>query len=220
VHAARGLRRVWAWIWAWIWAQRGGGVFGGVFGGGLGGVVEARRATWWWSSCPRRLRPDDIQEAPPSKQNETSPDADCFTCTRATRANPHRQSPESKDEIGYSNHRLGQFRISALVTRLNPNPGSYSRCRPAASQASPRAMTAHLEGSVVRDRKGTQTGGLASNNLKNKRRTINTSLVSETRERSALLLPDIPLDRTRAAASNGAPSCFVCVGVAEIRTSG
>jgi hypothetical protein len=29
--------------------------------------------------------------------------------------------------------------------------------------------------------------------------------VSETRERSAQLLPDIPLDRTREAASNGAP---------------
>jgi hypothetical protein len=53
VHAARGLRRVWAWIWAWIWAQRGVGVFGGVFGGGLGGVVGVRGATWWWSSCPR-----------------------------------------------------------------------------------------------------------------------------------------------------------------------
>ena len=38
-------------------------------------------------------------------------------------------------------------------------------------------MTTHLEGSVVRDRKGTQTGELASNNLKDKRRTINTSLV-------------------------------------------
>jgi hypothetical protein len=30
-------------------------------------------------------------------------------------------------------------------------------------------MTAHLERSVLRDRKGTQTGDLASNNLKDKR---------------------------------------------------
>ena len=50
-----------------IWAQRGGGVFGGVFGGDLGGVVGGRGATWWWSSCPWRLRQEDIQEAPRSK---------------------------------------------------------------------------------------------------------------------------------------------------------
>jgi hypothetical protein len=43
VHAARGLRRVWAWIWAWLWAQRGVGVFGGVFDGGLGVVVGGGR---------------------------------------------------------------------------------------------------------------------------------------------------------------------------------
>jgi hypothetical protein len=55
---------------------------------------------------------------------------------------------------------------------------------------------------VVRDRQDTQTGDLASNNLKGKRRSIKTSLVSEARERSALQLPDISLDRTRAAASN------------------
>jgi hypothetical protein len=78
-------------------------------------------------------------------------------------------------------------------------------------------MTTHLEGSVLRDRKGTQTGDLASNKLKDKRRTINTSLVSETRKRSALLLPDIPLDRTRAAASNGAPSCLRIWEMRELR---
>jgi hypothetical protein len=44
-----------------------GSLFGGVFGGGLGGVVGARGATWWWSSCRRRLRHDGIQEAPPRK---------------------------------------------------------------------------------------------------------------------------------------------------------
>jgi hypothetical protein len=48
-------------------------VFGGVFGGGLGGlggVVGARGATQWWSSGRRCLRHNDIQEAPPRKQNE------------------------------------------------------------------------------------------------------------------------------------------------------
>jgi hypothetical protein len=214
VHAARGLWRVWAWVWAWILAQRGVGVFGGVFGGGLGGVVGAREATWWWSSCPRLHVRTASKKPRHATKSKLHVESDCFTCTRAARANPNRHSSESKDKNWVSNHRLGQFRISAPVTRSNPNPAdSYSRCGPAASQASLRAMTAHLEGSVVRDRKGThtQTGGLASNNLKDKTRTINTSLVCETRERSALLLPDIPLDRTRAAAPNGAPSCFVCV---------
>ena len=55
-------------------------------------------------------------------------------------------------------------------------------------QASLDALIAHLDCSVLRDLQATQTGDLASNNLKDKRRTINTSLVSETRERSALLL--------------------------------
>jgi hypothetical protein len=124
-------------------------------------------------------RPDDIQEAPSRKQNETSPDPGCSTCTRATRANPHSHSLESKDEIWVSNHRLGQFRISAPVTRLNPNPGYHSRCGPAASQASLCALTANLDRSVLRDRKGTQTEDLASNNPKDKRRTINTRQTPE-----------------------------------------
>jgi hypothetical protein len=67
VHAARGLRRVWAWIrawiWACIWAQRGVGVFVGVFGGGQGGDVVGE----FLSAAPR---PDGIQEAPPqTKRN-------------------------------------------------------------------------------------------------------------------------------------------------------
>ena len=45
-------------------------------------------------------------------------------------------------------------------------------------------------------------------------------LVSETRERSALLLPDVPLDRTRAAASNGAPFLPSYLGDAGIKISG
>jgi hypothetical protein len=125
-------------------------------------------------------------------------DSGCFTCTRVTRANPNRHSPESKDENWVSNHRLGQFRISAPVTRSNPNPDSYSRCGPAASQASLRAMTAHLKGSVLRDRKGTQTGDLALNNLKDRRRTINTSpslKPVQTKCAAVVLLPDIRLDR-------------------------
>jgi hypothetical protein len=57
-------------------------------------------------------------------------------------------------------------------------------------------MIAHLEHSVLRDRKVTLTGDLASNNLKGKRRAINT--YDQTRnqcERSALLLPGIRLER-------------------------
>jgi hypothetical protein len=88
--------------------------------------------------------------------------------------NPHRHSPESKDETWVSNHHLAQFRISAPVTRSNPNPDSHTRCGPAASQASQRALAAHLECSVLRDRKGTQTGDLAPINLKDKGRAINT----------------------------------------------
>jgi hypothetical protein len=83
-------------------------------------------------------------------------------------------------------------------------------------------MTTHLEGSVLRDRKGTQTGDLASNKLKDKRRTINTSLVSETRKRSALLLPDIPLDRTPNTCSGVERSSVLpsYLGDAGIKTSG
>jgi hypothetical protein len=62
--------------WAWLWAQRGIGGFGGVFGGGLGGVVGARGAAWWWSSCPRlhvrtRASGRHPKEAPPRNQIET-----------------------------------------------------------------------------------------------------------------------------------------------------
>jgi hypothetical protein len=108
-------------------------------------------------------RPNGIQDpkspATQPNRNFTRTRPDCFTCTKATRANPNRHSSESKDEYWVSNHRLGQFRISAPVTRSNPNPGSYSRCGPAdlplrkRPASSLRAMTAHLEGSVLRDRK-------------------------------------------------------------------
>jgi hypothetical protein len=94
-------------------------------GGGGGGGNMARGATWWWSFCRRRLRHDDIQKAPPRKQNETSPDSDCFTCTRTrtTRANPNRHFPESKDEIWVSNRHLGaipDFGAGHEINKLQP----------------------------------------------------------------------------------------------------
>jgi hypothetical protein len=65
-------------------------------------------------------------------------------------------------------------------------PTDFSQIRPAALQASPRALTAHLDRSVLRDRKGTQTGDLASNNLKDKMRTINTMTRTEIRASECL----------------------------------
>jgi hypothetical protein len=143
VHAARGLRRVWAWIWAWIWAQWGVGVFGGVCGEGLGGVVGARGATWWWSSCPRLHVRTASKKPRHATKSKLHADSDCFTCTRATRANPNRHSSESKDENSVSNHRLGQFQISASLSRYFKPPNIFARIRAAALQASLRALTAH-----------------------------------------------------------------------------
>jgi hypothetical protein len=149
----------------------GGGAWGR--GGGQGGDVVMEFLSV--APTPRRHPRTRVQEASPRNQIETSRLLRLLYVHEShTRANPNRHSSESQDENWVSNHRLGQFRISAPVTRSNPKPDSYSRCGPAASQASLRAITAHLKGSLLRDRKGTHTGDLDSNNLKDKRRTINT----------------------------------------------
>jgi hypothetical protein len=179
----------------------------------LGGVVRARGATWWWSSCPR-LHVQTASKKPRHATKSKLRGPRLLTCTSATRANPNRHSSESKDEIWVSNHRLGQFRISAPVTRSNPNPDSHSRCGYAASQASLRAMTAHLEGSVLRDRKGTQAGDLASNNLKDKRRTTAhmTKTETHTSEVRCCYAYLIFASIEDMCGSNGAAFCTSCLG--------
>ena len=74
--------------------------------------------------------------------------------------------------------------------------------------------------SALSDFKATHQEILGSNNLQGKRRTISTSLVSKTRERSAQLLHDIPLNRTCAAVSNAAPLPTSYLGDAGIKISG
>jgi hypothetical protein len=224
VHAARGLRRVWAWIWAWLWAQRGLEGRGGRrwvadkaeregkeaspgacstwASAGLGvdlGVALGAEGGWglwwglWWGLggrggaqgpgvrrgggvpvCPRLHVRTASKKPRHATKSKLHADSDCFTCTRATRANPNGHSSESKDENWVSNHRLGQFRISASLSRYFKPTQIFARIRPAALQASLRALTAH---STTAGRSGfeqPETGDLASNNLKDKRRTINT----------------------------------------------
>jgi hypothetical protein len=86
-------------------------------------------------------------------------------------------------------------------------------------QDSLRALTAHSTAARCAMEKSPKQEILASNNLKGKRRAISTGLVSDTRERSAQLLPDIPLNRTCAAVSNGAPFSTSYLGDTGIKIS-
>jgi hypothetical protein len=110
---------------------------------------------------------------------------------------------DSKDEIWDPKSPPSAIPNVGVSFQITQTPLRFSRGTTCGIASQPTRPGSALDRRVLRDFEATQQEILASNNLKGKRRTINTSLVSETRERSAQLLPDIPLDRTRAAASNG-----------------
>jgi hypothetical protein len=164
---------------------------------GAGGANRARGATWWWSSYPQPHAKTTSKKPRQATKSKRHADSGRFTCTRATRANPHRHSSESKDETWVANRHLAQFRISASRSRYFKPPQIFARIRPAALQASPACPDSALDRSALRDLKATQTGDVASNNLKDKRRTTNSTRPSlkPVKNEGALLLPDIRLDR-------------------------
>ena len=152
---ARGFRRVWAWLWADLGAEGGWGLWWCLWWG-LGARVGGQGSDVVMEFLSAAPRPDGIQEAPPSNQKSKLHAELTGSCAREPPSKTSRAIPPiRRDENWVSNHHPAQFRTSAPVTRLKPNPGSYSRCGSAASQASPRALTAKLDRSVRRDRKVT-----------------------------------------------------------------
>jgi hypothetical protein len=143
------------------------GAWGGVVGargGGRGGGVPVRGST-----SGRHPR------SPATQSNRNFTLTQTALRAREPRARTqNRHSSESKDENSISNHRLGQFRISASLSRYFKPTQIFARIRPAALQASLRALTSHSTAAGRSGFEQPETGDLASNNLRDKRRTINT----------------------------------------------
>jgi hypothetical protein len=89
--------------------------------------ISYRSVVEFLSAAPTSPTSRRHPRSPATQTNETSPDSGCFTCRRATRANPNRHFPESKDENWISNDHLAQFRTSVPITGLNPNRDLYTR---------------------------------------------------------------------------------------------
>jgi hypothetical protein len=131
----------------------------GVGGWGGGEVNRARGATWWWSSYPQPYAKTTSKKPRQTTKSKRHADSDCFTCTRATRANPHRHSSESKDEIWVANHHLAQFRISASRSRYFKPPTDFRANSTCGLASQPTCPDSALDRSVLRDLKATQRCG-------------------------------------------------------------
>jgi hypothetical protein len=119
-------------------------------------------------------RPDGIQEAPPRNQIETPRG---FRLLYVHESRSRKLAHHSADTTG---RKLGRKPQPSAIPNLGVShqiirtPPIFARIRPAALQASLHAPTAQPNCSVLRDLHATQTGDLASNNLKDKWRAINT----------------------------------------------
>ena len=138
-------------------------------------------------------RPDGIQEAPPRNQIETSRGLRLLYVQES-----HAREPKPP-LVGIERRKFGLKSPPGAIPNLGVSfqiietPKDFRADSTCGLASQPTCPDSALNRSVLRDFKATQQEILASNNLKGKRRTINTSLVSETRERSAPLLPDVPI---------------------------
>ena len=103
-----------------------------------------------------------------------------FRSTRAAIESVSCHSRIRRDEIWVSYHHEAQFRMSVSRTTLLKPRSDFCAERPAVMQGSLRALRPRTRPQrAVRLKSHPKQEILASNNLKGKRRTISTSLVSE-----------------------------------------